>query len=148
MTHRVTCSVLAFVILFASAGAASAQQRVSLSAGFVPDPVTFDVYSGGSNDAGGLGSGCVGTIGDGPDVVVNFDSAGGPLSFGVYSDGDTSLVINGPDGRYYCNDDANGLNPSLGWDSAPSGQYDIWVGAVGEPASSTLVVTEGSVFGD
>lgn len=130
------------------ASSVSAQQTVSLSAGFVPDPVTFDVVSGGPNDASDLGSGCVGSVAGSPDVVVNFRSNGGPLSFGVVSDGDTSLVINGPDGRYYCSDDVNGLNPSLGWDSAPSGQYDIWVGAVGEPVSSTVIVTEGSVFGD
>jgi hypothetical protein len=127
---------------------ASAQQTVSLSAGFLPDPVTFDVVSGGGNDASDLGGSCVGAIASSPDVVVNFRSNGGPLSFGVYSDGDTTLVINGPDGRYYCSDDVQGLNPAFGWDSAPSGQYDIWVGAIGEPASSTLVVTEGSVFGD
>ena len=140
----ILCAMAAVV----AGSSAAAQQRVSLSAGFLPDPVTFEVYSGGGNDASNIGGSCVGMIADSPDVVVNFDSAGGPLSFGVYSDGDTSLVINGPDGRYYCNDDSNGLNPSFGWDSAPSGQYDIWVGAVGQPASSTVVVTEGSVFGD
>lgn len=130
------------------ASSASAQQTVSLSAGFVPDPVTFDVVSGGGNDASDLGGSCVGMIASSPDVVVNYRSNGGPLSFGVFADGDTTLVINGPDGRYYCSDDVQGLNPSFGWDSAPSGQYDIWVGAIGEPVSSTLVVTEGSVFGD
>jgi hypothetical protein len=140
--------VAAVSALALCATAASAQQTVSLSAGFVPDPVTFDVVSGGSNDASDLGGSCVGAIASSPDVVVNFRSNGGPLSFGVYSDGDTTLVINAPNGRYYCSDDVQGLNPSFGWDSAPSGQYDIWVGAIGNPVSSTLVVTEGSVFGD
>lgn len=126
------------------ATSASAQQSVSLSAGFVPDPVTFDVYSGGSNDASNIGGSCVGMIADSPDVVVNFRSNGGRLAFGVYSDGDTSLVINGPDGRYYCDDDTNGLNPALIWGRAPSGQYDVWVGAVGDGASATVVVTEGT----
>jgi hypothetical protein len=130
------------------ASAASAQQTVSLSAGFVPDPVTFEVVSGGGEDASDLGGSCVGAIASSPDVVVNFRSNGGPLSFGVYSDGDTTLVINDPNGSYHCSDDVEGLNPAFGWDSAPSGRYDIWVGAIGQPASATLVVTEGSVFGD
>lgn len=136
------------VAALAVATSAAAQQRLSLSAGFLPDPETFDIISGGSEDASRLGGACVGMIAASPDVVLDFRSNGGPLSFGVIADVDTSLVINGPDGRYYCVDDVNGLNPSLGWDSAPSGQYDIWVGAVGESGRSTLVITEGSVFGD
>lgn len=135
----------ASAVVLATAGAASAQQEVSLSAGFVPDPVTFDVYSGGGNQASNISSNCVGSIADSPDVNVYFDSAGGRLAFGVYSSGDTSLVINGPDGRYYCNDDTNGLNPALIWNNAPSGTYNIWVGAVGDPAPATVVITEGSL---
>ena len=136
-----TLSVLAVL-----ATGASAQQSVSLSAGFLPDPVTIDTYSGGGNDASSVGRNCVGRIGDGPDVVLNFRSSGGRLAIGVVSSSDTSLIINGPDGRYYCNDDTNGLDPALVWGSnAPSGQYDIWVGAVGEPAPATVVITEGSL---
>lgn len=143
---RVRAIALTAALGLVASTPALAQQSVYLSGGFTPDPVTFSVYSGGSNDASNVG--CVGMIGDSPDVQVTYDSYGGPLSFGVYADGDTSLVINGPDGQYYCNDDANGVNPMVGWDSAPSGTYDIWVGAVGSPTSATLVVTEGSVFGD
>jgi hypothetical protein len=103
-----------------------------------------DVYSGGSIEAYNIAQSCVGTIADSPDVNVYFDSYGGRLAFGVYSEGDTSLVINGPDGRYYCNDDTNGLNPVLIWGSAPSGTYNIWIGAVGRAAPATLVITEGN----
>ena len=136
-------STLAVAAVLATS--ASAQQTVSLAAGFVPDPVTVDTYSGGPNEASDLGSACVGSVGDGPDVVLNFRSSGGRLAIGVVSGGDTSLVINGPDGRFYCNDDTNGLNPALIWSSAPSGQYDIWVGAVGDGAPATVVFTEGSL---
>jgi len=127
-----------------NAGSALAQQEISLSAGFLPDPVTVDLYSGGSTEAYTVGRNCVGTIAASPDVNVYFDSNGGRLAFAVYSDRDTSLVINGPDGRYYCNDDTNGLNPVLIWGSAPSGTYNIWVGAVGDGAPATLVITEGN----
>jgi hypothetical protein len=124
------------------ASSASAQQTINLSAGFLPDPVEIDVYSGGGEDASNLGGSCVGMISGSPDVVVNFRSQGGALSFSHVSGGDTSLVINGPDGRYYCDDDSNGLNPVLTWGSAPSGQYDVWVGAVGEPTGGTLLISE------
>jgi hypothetical protein len=130
------------VALAVCASSASAQQRVSLSAGFLPDPHRVGVVSGGSNDASDLGGSCVGAISGNPDVVVNFDSSGGTLSFSVVSDSDTSLVINGPDGRNYCDDDTNGLNPVLTWSTAPSGQYDVWIGAVGTPAAGTLLVSE------
>lgn len=130
------------VALALCASSASAQQTVNLSAGFLPDPHRVNVVSGGGNDASDLSSSCVGAVADSPDVVVNFRSQGGALSFSVASSGDTSLVINGPDGRWYCNDDTNGLNPVLTWGSAPSGQYDVWVGAVGQPASGTLLISE------
>lgn len=130
------------VALALCASAASGQERISLSAGFLPDPVAVEVYSGGSENAADLGGSCVGAIASSPDVVVNFNSRGGLLSFTFQSDGDTSLVINGPDGRYYCNDDTNGLDPVLTWRNAPSGQYDIWIGAVGSPAGGTLLISE------
>jgi hypothetical protein len=140
-------SILSALVCAAAlcATGATAQQQISLSAGFVPDPVTVDLYSGGGNQASDLGSSCVGTVASSPDVVLNFDSAGGRLAIGVLADTDTSLVINGPDGRFYCNDDNSGLNPGLVWGRAPSGQYDIWVGAVGDAGAATLVITEGSL---
>ncbi len=130
------------VALALCASAASAQERLSLSSGFLPDPVEISVYSGGGEDASNLGGSCVGQIASRPDVVLQYDSSGGPLSFSFVSRGDTSLVINGPNGRNYCNDDTNGLNPVVTWSSAPSGQYDIWIGAVGDAASGTLLISE------
>ncbi|WP_029415860.1 hypothetical protein [Brevundimonas bacteroides] len=130
------------VALALCASSASAQEVINLSAGFLPDPIETSVVSGGGNDASDIGGSCVGMIADSPDVVVNFDSNGGTLSFSHVSGGDTSLVINAPNGRYYCNDDANGLNPVVTFGSAQSGQYDVWVGAVGSPAGGTLQISE------
>jgi hypothetical protein len=129
----------------ALASGAAAQERINLSAGFMPDPVTRQIFSGGGRDASDISSGCSGMIAETPDIVLNFDSSGGRLAIGARSSGDTSLVINGPDGRWFCNDDTNGLNPALVWGRAPSGQYDIWVGAVGEGAMATVSITEGSL---
>lgn len=123
-----------------SASATSGGMRAR--AGFTPDPIQVSVYSGGSIDASRLGGACVGMIASAPDYEFTYTAGSFPLSFGVVSEGDTSLVINGPDGRWYCNDDSEGLNPVLRWGRPPSGSYDVWVGAVGEAASSTLMITE------
>jgi hypothetical protein len=112
------------------------------SAGFTPDPIQVSIYSGGSIDASRLGGACVGMIASAPDYEFTYSAGSFPLSFGVVSSGDTSLVVNGPDGRWYCNDDAQGLNPILTWGRPQSGSYDIWVGAVGAAASSTLLISE------
>ena len=124
---------------------AASAQSVSLSAGFVPDPVTYDVYSGGPNNAANISGNCVGAVAVNADFTLYFDSAGGPLNIGIVSSGDTSLIIMAPDGNWYCNDDRYGLNPALEWSRAPSGRYEIWAGAVGEPAAATIVITEGSL---
>ena len=123
-----------------SAAATSGGTRVR--AGFTPDPIRVNLYSGGSIDASRLGGSCVGMIASAPDYEFTYTAGSFPLSFGVVSSGDTSLVINAPDGRWYCVDDSNGLNPILTWGRPQSGSYDIWVGAVGAAASATLLISE------
>ena len=111
---------------------------VSLSSGFAPDPYTVNLQSGGSIDASSrLGGSCRGYIANAPDFRLNY-SAGStlPLILSVNSGSDTTLVVNGPSGNWYCDDDdGNGVNPSLRFNNPMSGQYDIWVGTY---ASSSL----------
>lgn len=118
--------------------------EATLSPGFLPDPWEVSVTAGGSIDAyDAIGGDCVGDIADAPDYRVNLTDGGGALFFGVISDGDTSLVINAPNGEWFCNDDGGeGLNPFLGGSGALSGQYDVWVGHLSGDASATLYVTE------
>lgn len=136
-------------------GVASAQDyslspnytTMNLSSGFSNDPRTVRLSSGGSNDASQtIGGSCRGFVSSAPDVRVNY-SAGStfPLIFSVNSSADTTLVINGPDGRWYCDDDGgNGLNPSYRFSNPQSGQYDVWVGTYGRESleSATLYVSE------
>jgi hypothetical protein len=132
------------------AGAAAAQNpsaaaafgATSARSGFTPDPLTISLASGGPVDATRLGGACVGMIGAAPDYEFTYTAGSYPLSFQVQSQGDTSLVINGPDGRWYCVDDSSGLNPILTWNRPSSGSYDVWVGAVGQAAPATLYITE------
>jgi hypothetical protein len=139
----------------ATAGVAVAQNyslnpaygTVNLSAGFTPDPYVVNVLSGGRNDASQtVSSSCRGFIAEAPDVRVNYSAGSYPLIFSVRSNADTTLVVNGPDGRWYCDDDSgnNGMNPALRFGSPASGQYDVWIGTYGNASnqSAQLYVSE------
>lgn len=122
---------------------------LNLDAGFTPDPQRVDVQAGGSTNARtlNLGSGCVGYIAvSQPDVRVRYEAGSfNTLSFHVTSDVDTTLIINGPHGQWYCNDDFDGsVNPRVLFSPPRSGQYDIWVGTYreGRVHSAQLEVSE------
>ena len=93
-----------------------------------------------------LGSGCTGYATSSPDVRLNLGGTSSQLRIFFVPDGsdDTTLVINGPYGGWYCNDDYSGLDPMVEFTNASSGQYDIWVGSYssGEYVGGTLYVTE------
>jgi hypothetical protein len=118
----------------------------ALNAGFTPDPYVVNVQSGGNIDASNLSSSCRGFIADAPDVRLNYGSGSYPLIISVNSSADTTLVVNAPDGTWYCDDDGGnrGLNPAIRFSSPQGGQYDIWIGTYGsatlQPAQ--LVISE------
>jgi len=120
---------------------------VSLRSGFDPDPYTVSVYAGGSIDAyddTDLPAACVGKISDAPDFSLTYSAGRLPLAFRVVSKSDTTLIINGPDGRWSCDDDSFGdSDPQVVFRSPQSGKYDVWVGVLGgSGAQATLGVTE------
>ncbi len=138
------CAMLVF------AGAPALAQNVDLdptygttelTTGFQPDPFVLQLQSGGSINAESINPGCKGFIASAPDVRINFTAGTLPLIISVASDADTTLVVNGPDGAWYCDNDSgqNGRNPSLRFSHPESGQYDIWVGTFG---SATLEPAE------
>lgn len=115
-----------------------------LDAGFQPDPYVIDIYSGGDINANTVSGSCAGMVSRGPDVQVTYTAGSLPLSFAVESDTDTTLVINGPDGRWTCDDDGGeGTDPLVTYHSPRSGVYDIYVGAYGGNAGSgRLLISE------
>lgn len=121
---------------------------IDLTAGFTPDPHTVAIAAGGAFDASQLGGTCVGWIAQAPDYRVNWTAGSGalPLVFSVGSAADTTLVINDAQGNWVCDDDGGneGMNPSVSFANAPSGQYDVWVGTYsqGDLQDSTLHVSE------
>ena len=105
---------------------------VTLRTGFTPDPRVVPVVSGGNIAASRIGSGCAGYISGNPDARLIFTTDGDlPLIISVDADSDTTLVVNGPDGSFRCDDDGgvNGLNPSIRYERPQSGRYEIWVGS-------------------
>ncbi len=110
---------------------------IVLEANFTPDPTTMDVTSGGEIDVSEVIPGCTGYISEAPDVRLTFTAEPAPDAFPLYiyalSSGDTTLVVNAPDGNWYCNDDGEqGLDPTLVFSPAMGGDYEIWVGSYDE----------------
>ena len=121
----------------------------SLSTGFLPDPYAVAVISGGNIDASYLmEQDCRGYATAAPDFHLFWDGAGGLLRFFFVADTpgeDTVLIVNGPAGGWFCNDDyLAGVDPMLDFPSASEGTYDIWVASYneGENVAGMLYITE------
>ena len=131
----------------AFAGAAAAQPldpsaaanygEVALNSGFSPDPRVVSLRAGGSVDAHAVGEACSGFVTTSPDYKLTYTAGSLPLIISVAAATDTTLVINGPDGQWYCDDDGgvNGSNPSVRFNNPGSGRYDIYVGTYRSGAS-------------
>lgn len=149
---RTTVLLTCLAALVLPAGVAAAQDftappisgSVSRSYGFTPDPYTVNVTAGGSIQASSVSSECSGTISNSPDFEFTYTAGGGyPLVFRSSSSVDTTLVVNGPNGRWYCDDDTNGLDPEIRFIPAESGTYDVWIGSYsGRMESAVLSISE------
>ena len=121
--------------------------EVGLRAGFTPDPYRVSVTAGGSIDAYAdtpLPAACVGNVADAPDFELTYEAGRLPLVFRTLSSVDTTLVINGPDGSWSCDDDSYGDGDAqVRFDKPRSGTYDVWIGTFGGgTADATLLITE------
>jgi len=144
----------AALVAASTAGIAAAQDwslnptfgTVNLTTGFTPDPYTVPITAGGTIDATQVFDRCRGMIANAPDYRLHFNAGSLPLSFGSQSNRDTTLVINAPDGSWYCDDDGGeGLNAHVTFNNPQSGQYDIWIGTYGtnsDLAQATLTISE------
>jgi hypothetical protein len=113
---------------------------VALRAGFTPDPARKAGVSGGELNATRLGGDCRGWIAGRPDHIVTLQSNFNFFRVFVNSDSDTTLVIRLPNGRFVCNDDANGLNPAVTRNRWRRGTYRVWVGSYAEGDNSRYTV--------
>lgn len=117
---------------------------INLNSGFTPDPYRVNITAGGNIDASNAASGCVGQISNAPDFEVTYSAGSLPLVFRTQANSDTTLIVNGPDGLWYCDDDSGeGLNAQVTFSKPQSGTYDVWVGTYGGGTSgSQLLITE------
>jgi hypothetical protein len=124
---------------------------VEIQSGFVPDPQTRDMISGGDVDVSYLGTdsegvACTGFATAQPDYSVRYTAGSASLlRFYFEGAGDATLIINDPVGNWRCGDDSYGtVNPTIDFDSPISGRYDIWVGSYNQeqPVNGTLSITE------
>ncbi len=119
----------------------------SLRAGSFSSPHVAEIISGGGVDVSYLGGECIGFADSPPDYSINWSGSAQSLQilFTALNEGDdTTLIINSPEGEWYCNDDFNELNPGLSFNTPAEGRYDIWVGSYhpGEFVDGVLSVTE------
>lgn len=112
----------------------------TLGRNFSPDPQRGSGLTGGSRDASSLGKGCVGKIDASPDHRLTITSRVNLRIF-VQSDTDSTLVILGPGGPR-CDDDSHGmLDPEINAVFEP-GEYEIYVGHMGDMGEYRLTITE------
>ena len=156
MKTLISTTAMAVIMAAAAASTASAQDMsmapsygsTSLEAGFIPDPHTVELDAGGTISAESeVSDDCRGYISLAPDYTVTYEADDySTLTFNVDSGADTTLVINGPDGLWYCDDDGadEPLNPLIEFDSPLTGEYNIWVGTYSDDGTraATLFVSE------
>lgn len=135
---------LATPALAQQSGASPTFGSVTLEAGFMPDPYRKQITAGGTIDASeSRGGNCVGMIARAPDFNLVYSADARDLVIKVGSNEDTTLVVNSADGRWYCNDDSDGVDPAMRIRNPPSGVYEIWVGTYGEdPTPATIFISE------
>lgn len=106
-----------------------------LASGFTPDPYRSPrLTGGGSVDAAArnLGTDCVGSINIQPDFRVTVGEF--PLLRFIYIadtiTSDATLIIRDPNGLFYCNNNAFGLqNPLVDIAPVVPGDYAVWIGS-------------------
>ncbi|WP_125256729.1 peptidase S1 [Brevundimonas fluminis] len=156
ITVMIKALLVASVLQLTLAASVNAQEigiepiygRVSLTAG---GDHAVELKAGGLEniDVTEMLPDCRGFVSRGPHFVVDYTAGEAPLVFLVHSKADTTLLVNFPNGSWACDDDSglNGGDPGLVIFAAPSGQYDIWVGAKEEWATpdATLRITDSAV---
>jgi hypothetical protein len=105
---------------------------LTLAPGFTPDPQIRAGQITGTLDSSvapnAYGGTCRGHIEANPSHMLNLTAPFTYLRAHVRSGSDATLVVRGPDGQFWCNDDREGLNPVIDGPWA-AGTWRIWVGS-------------------
>lgn len=105
--------------------------EMKLHAGFSPDPARLEGHAVGEREIAYQETDtgfCRGWVGRNPDHYLALEDRFDYLGIEIVADADTSLLIEGPDGRF-CSDDqtAGNRNPRVAG-FFREGDYAIWVG--------------------
>ncbi|WP_375283742.1 hypothetical protein [Marinicauda pacifica] len=122
---------------------------IELAQGFTPSPYVIDLQAGGEEPvSSGIETDqyCAGYATQAPSVELTY-SGSAPLAIYTEGDGDTTLAVNLPDGRWACDDDGgDSLNAGLSIPGDAQGTYDIYVGSFGgDTVPTSLVISEGAL---
>lgn len=123
-------------------------ESIELGAGFLPDPVLFELSAGGDFYAGDVDFSCYGYVSEAPDYRLNYTAGGSGLGIYTNAETDTTLLINTPSGEWICDDDnlfLDNLNAGYYFENPLSGEYNIWVGSYSESdnfSDALLAITE------
>ena len=84
---------------------------------------------------------CRGTIAAAPDHMMTLDGAFSSLAIEITATdgGDTALIVAGP-GGVWCNDDTNGLNPSV-VSTFGQGTYSVWIASYSANQNHPYTIT-------
>ncbi|MCH8491236.1 MAG: hypothetical protein LAT81_15090, partial [Oceanicaulis sp.] len=145
MTLRMLAAGAAGLVAVCAADAHTQTSRdsgrdIRLSAGSTPDPYRVDVTAGGPVRATDLVRNatpgqagdrrCRGNVSERPAARLDFRAGPEDLTVTAEANFDTTLVVRGPDGTWYCDDDSGRGNiAALAFTQPRSGVYEIWVGA-------------------
>jgi hypothetical protein len=125
-------------------GTATAQQRLGLAGGFMPDPMSMQLTVTGTVSAGDWVRGCPGWVSEAPPLTISLSNPVDPLRFSLLGDGFDSLVVAGPDGIYRCSPVDDTGRAFVRVDPMLSGDYAIWPALVGagESALAEIQISE------
>lgn len=140
--QRGACGLCAALLIAGASGQAVAQSygNFVLGAGFTPDPQTGQGRTGGATQASRFGPQCSGMIDAAPDHTIKVTSAL-DLQLSVDSTTDSTLVVVGPAG-VFCDDDSGGQLDAAVVDSFRPGEYEIYVGHLGQAGEYRLEISE------
>lgn len=119
----------------------------NLTNGFTPDPQYLTGRAGGDNHVNPM-AGCPGGgwFASAPDFRIFYQAGNWPLTFYTRAPRgqDVMLLINDPNGNWYCNDDTDNLDAAIRFPNPLSGQYDAWIGTYNRSRvrNTRLYVTE------
>ena len=118
-----------------SGGGSATYETVTLQPGFAPDPYTVAVLAGGATPVQ-LGGECRGYVhAAAADVDLRYQAGQYQLSIYATAQADITLIVNAPDGQWYCSDDYDGTNPAVVFPVPLTGTYNIWLGTYEAPTT-------------